>query len=87
MPTLLERTFFLVDHCEHSNRDLAELAGVNRHWLEKFRQRKYPNPRINAVQKLHDYLAQGDWSTSEVDAFVALDRHAHSRDKQEAGYE
>ena len=36
---------------------MAKNAGVNKHWLAKFKQGKYPNPGVLHVQRLHDYLA------------------------------
>lgn len=38
--------------------EISKAAGVNRHWLEKFRQEKYPNPGVNHVQKLYDFYTK-----------------------------
>lgn len=37
---------------------LAEGAGVNRHWLAKLRLGKFDDPGVKRMQKLHRYLVE-----------------------------
>jgi hypothetical protein len=37
---------------------IAEQAGVNRHWLEKFSQGVLNNPTLRNLQQLRDWLDQ-----------------------------
>jgi hypothetical protein len=39
-----------------TQRQVAEGAGVGYWWFIKFSQRSIPNPTVNNVQAVHDYL-------------------------------
>lgn len=61
-PSLLERTYQMLDDSPRTLREIAPLAGVGYHWLSKFKQRAYSDPRIGNVERLHAWLvadAQG----------------------------
>lgn len=54
---LYTETLNLLDADPRTINEIAAAAGVNRHWLEKFRQRKYDNPRVQSVQALYNHLS------------------------------
>lgn len=66
--SLLERTYRLLDEADATLPRIAEGAGVNYHWLAKFKQRKHPNPGVLHVERLHRWLtserAPGDESAA-----------------------
>lgn len=57
--TLLDDTYRLLDAARDdlSLREISEESGVNYHWLSKFAQRAYTDPRIRSVQQLHKWLS------------------------------
>ncbi len=56
--TLLARTYRLLDATNLTYRQISEGAGVNRHWLEKFKQRVVSERAgVGDVQRVHDFLA------------------------------
>ena len=54
--TFLEETYELVANCGLTQRQIAEGAGVNYWWYIKFAQRSIPDPGVERVQKVHDFL-------------------------------
>ena len=56
--TLLSRTYRLLDATNLTYRQIAEGANVDRHWLEKFKQRVVSEGAgVAKVQRVHDFLA------------------------------
>lgn len=55
---LLERTYRLLDSRTETLMQISENAGIDDSWLFKFSRRAIPNPGVNLVQKLHDYLSR-----------------------------
>ena len=56
--TLLARTYRLLDATNLTYRQISEGARVNRHWLEKFKQRVVSERAgVGDVQRVHDFLA------------------------------
>ena len=53
---LYESAKVLLQQSSESVPTIADNAGVNPHWLGKFKQGKYANPGVRTVQRLHDYL-------------------------------
>lgn len=53
---LLDEAYTLLDASNESIRTISDKSGLNYHWLSKFNQRIWPNPGVNHVQKLRDYL-------------------------------
>lgn len=56
-PSLLEQTYALLDASEESVSEIAEGAGVNPHWLAKFRRRRWENPGVVSVERVYRYLS------------------------------
>ena len=57
---LLESTYKLIDESPLTQRQIADGAGVNYRWFIKLAQKNLPNPTVNPVQKVHDYLCAQD---------------------------
>lgn len=57
-PTLLERTQALLASAPRSlkAKDIAQGSGVSGAWLSRFSRGMIPDPGVQSVQKLHDYL-------------------------------
>lgn len=70
---LLARTYRLLDATNLTYAQLAEGAGVERHWVEKFKQRKISTGAgVDKVQRVHDYLTAYEAIRSpEVQAQIA----------------
>lgn len=60
--TLYEDTMALLESCDETIPEIADGAGVNRHWLAKLKQRKFENPGVVSIQKLHNYLSRNQSS-------------------------
>lgn len=56
--TLLAATRKLLTGSDETLPEIARGAGVGYEWLKKFANGAIPNPGVNAVQSLHDYLAK-----------------------------
>lgn len=55
--TLLDRTYRLLDDRECTLREITEACpSIDMSWLAKFSRRAIPNPGVNLVQTLHDFL-------------------------------
>ena len=55
--SLLTRTYRLLDATNLTYRQIADGAKVDRHWLEKFKQRVVSEGAgVGKVQRVHDYL-------------------------------
>ena len=54
---LLSKTYGLLDASPLTIREIADGAGVGYHWLGKFKQRKYSDPGVNAVESFYTFLA------------------------------
>ena len=55
-PQLLPKTRQLLADCDQTLTAIAKGAGVGVEWLKKFKADLIPNPGVNNVQALHDYL-------------------------------
>lgn len=62
---LLVRTFALLERLHGDPRDgkftyddIADGAEVGRDWLAKFATKQIPEPGINRVQRVHDFLSR-----------------------------
>jgi predicted transcriptional regulator len=55
----LERTRVLLDAAPKSLRDsdISKATGVSKAWISRFKSGGIPNPGINHVQAIYDYLA------------------------------
>ena len=60
---LLENTYSLLDASPLSLERIATGAGVGYWWLTKLKQRRFDDPGVGRVERLHDFLsseAEGD---------------------------
>jgi hypothetical protein len=55
---LLPKTYALLAKCDQPLNEIAKGADVGLEWLKKFRAHLIPNPGVNNVQALHDYLVR-----------------------------
>jgi hypothetical protein len=57
---LLERTKALLTklHGHFSYQDIADGSEVDREWLSKFARGEIPEPGVNKVQRVHDFLSR-----------------------------
>lgn len=56
---MCDRTLKLLHDDDRDNKEIAAGAGVNGHWLAKFRQGVIANPGVRTVERLHDFLSSG----------------------------
>lgn len=61
---LLDRTYRLLDSSDLPLRAIAEGAGVNFHWLGKFKQRIFDDPGVTRIERLYRFLSERE-STDE----------------------
>lgn len=54
---LKERTQQLVEEVPHNVRQLCRDTGLTERWYYAFKASQTPNPGVDHVQTLHDYLA------------------------------
>jgi transcriptional regulator with XRE-family HTH domain len=54
--TLLDATYRLLAARDITLKEIAELAELDESWVAKFNRRAIPNPGVNLVQQLHDFL-------------------------------
>lgn len=55
--SLLQRTYRLLDASDLTIREIADGAGINFHWLGKFKQKAFKDPGVTRVERLHQFLA------------------------------
>ena len=54
-----EETKYLIEKSGMTTIEISKGAGVNYHWLTSFRKTDAPpNPSIELVQKVHDFLSK-----------------------------
>ena len=53
---IYSETLALLDESEQTIDQIAQGAGVNRHWLAKLKQRKFDNPGVVTIQRLYVFL-------------------------------
>lgn len=55
---LYDRTIALAKKDKRTARQVAEGAGVGRHWYAKFRQGRAPHAETESLQKLFDFFSK-----------------------------
>ena len=55
-PSLLQKTRELLDKCDLSLPEIANMSGVGYEWLKRFKREADPDPRVSRVQTLHNFL-------------------------------
>lgn len=53
---MLDKTRNLLLSCDMSLRDISNMTGLGYEWLRKFKADLIPDPSVNKVQVLHDFL-------------------------------
>lgn len=53
---LFERTIELLENCELSLAEIANMSGLGFEWLRKLKADKIKDPSVNKIQELHDFL-------------------------------
>lgn len=54
---LKDKTLELLGESRENRETIAQKAGVKKDWLNKFASNQIPNPGVDFVQKVHDYLS------------------------------
>lgn len=54
--SLLQKTRDLLDKCDLSLPEIANMSGVGYEWLKRFKRRADPDPRVSRVETLHNFL-------------------------------
>lgn len=54
-----------------SRPEVAQMAGINRHWLEKFDQGVIQNPTLRNLERLREFLSSRAGQTSAAGAVPA----------------
>jgi hypothetical protein len=55
-PSLLTKTMDLLENCELALAQIALKSNLGVEWLRKLRAGKIPDPSVNKIQALHDFL-------------------------------
>jgi len=55
---LFERTVELLKSCDLPLAEIATMSGLGYEWLKKLKAEQIPDPSVNRIQALHDFLAQ-----------------------------
>jgi hypothetical protein len=55
---LLETTLTLLRNCDLPLAEIAQRSNLGYEWLKKLKADAIPDPSVNKIQKLHDFLAQ-----------------------------
>jgi hypothetical protein len=55
--TLLQKTRELLDKCDLSLPEVANMSGLGYEWLKRFKRRATPDPTVSRVETLHNFLA------------------------------
>ena len=53
---LLSKTLDKLRDDARTINEIADGAGVNRHWLAKLKQGKFDNPGVRTIERLHNFL-------------------------------
>jgi len=53
---LLEKTLALLENCELPLTEISNMSGLGYEWLKKLKAEKIPDPGVNRIQTLHDFL-------------------------------
>lgn len=53
---LFVKTLRLLQGCEMTLTDIANMSGLKYEWLKKLKQDDIDDPSVNKIQKLHDFL-------------------------------
>lgn len=62
-PPLLTKTLDLLKNCELTLAEIATKSNLGFEWLKKLKAGSIPDPSVNKIQKLHDFLV-----TQQADA-------------------
>lgn len=57
---LYEETMGLLDRTDLSIRNISDATGVKVSWLRKVKNGEIPDPSVNKIQAVHDYLAAAE---------------------------
>ncbi len=62
--TVLDQTYRLLDESDITLREIAVGADVNYWWLTKLKQRRFEEPGVKRIERLHRFLSQRSGSLS-----------------------
>lgn len=60
MSTLLEKTIAELHETNRTDADIARHLGVSPRWVNLLRHGKIPNPGVNTVERLYNYLKKAN---------------------------
>lgn len=57
-PPLLTKTLELLENCDLPLAEIAKESNLGYEWLKKLKGGTIPDPSVNRIQTLHDFLVQ-----------------------------
>jgi hypothetical protein len=54
--TMLEKTMDLLGNCGLSLTEISNMSGLGYEWLKKLKAGDIPDPGINRIERLHNFL-------------------------------
>lgn len=57
--SLMQKTHALIKDCDLTLPELFKETGIPFYWLRQFKAGYFPNPSVNRVQYLYEYLMKG----------------------------
>lgn len=57
MGTLLDKTLDLLQEDPRSLQEVSQETGISLYWLQKMKVRSVPDPSVNRIQDLYEYLS------------------------------
>jgi hypothetical protein len=55
--SLLQKTVDLLGKCDLPLPKIAVMSGLGYEWLKRLKRGEIPDPGVNRIEKLHDFLA------------------------------
>ena len=65
---LFEKTLDLLRKCDMPLPELAQKSNLGYEWLKKLRNDEIPDPGVNRIQRLHDFLVNRENKQPAVQA-------------------
>lgn len=64
-PPLLTKTLALLEKCDLPLTEIALKSNLGYEWLKKLKGNSIPDPGVNRIQTLHDFLVSQSEATTE----------------------
>jgi hypothetical protein len=73
-PPLLTKTLELLKNCDLPLAEIATKSNLGYEWLKKLKGNSIPDPSVNKIQRLHDFLAKRAAAIPAPDALTSISR-------------